>query len=130
MHAWLEGKALDDSSIYVRQSHSWMLGENVTSAGFTPLAITLRGLVIRANVVRTPSDLHGLGFPKSEGIDGTCRPVPTRVAMAISHADRLATYSKLNRSTKAASRVSLLVAHDGLLCIQPGNRAGLFFLVD
>jgi hypothetical protein len=84
----------------------------VASTSLAPFAIALRRLVVGADVVRSPGDLHGLGFSQGEGIDGTCRPVPTRLAMAIAHPDRLTADRELNRATKTAALVRFPVAHD------------------
>ena len=40
-----------------------MLGEDVTSARFAPFAITVRRLVVSADVFCSQRDLHRFGFP-------------------------------------------------------------------
>src|SRR5215813_3305630 len=93
-----------------------MIRIEVASARLAPLAITARRLVVSADVIRSPDDLHRLGLPEREGIDGTRRPVPARLAMAVSHYCRLATDRELNCAAKTAALVGLSVAHDAAPC--------------
>lgn len=53
----------DDGCIHIRESHAGMLGKDVTAARSAPFAITVRCLVVSADVVRSPRDLHRLRLP-------------------------------------------------------------------
>jgi len=56
-------KVGNDCCIHIRETYAWVLGEDVTSACFTPFAITVRRLVVSADVFRSLRNLHRFGFP-------------------------------------------------------------------
>jgi hypothetical protein len=89
-----------------------MLGEEVAAAGFAPFAMTALRLVVSTDVVSAPRDLDRFGFPKREGVDRPRRPAAARIAMAITHAGRLAAHGELDRAAKTTAFVSLSVVHD------------------
>src|SRR5439155_1030614 len=92
-------------SIDVGKSHAGMLGEEVASALFAPFAITVRRLVVGADVVCSARDAHRLGFPESKGVDRPRRPASTRLAVAIAHCRGLTGDRELDRAAKAAALV-------------------------
>src|SRR6185312_7502946 len=98
--------------VHIDESPTRMLREDMASTCLAPFAGALRRLVVRADVVRAPRDLHGPGFPQDEGIDRTGRPMPTGFAVAIAHRGRLTGHGELNRATEAAAFVRIVVAHD------------------
>src|SRR4029077_17714640 len=85
----------------------------VAAARLAPLAEADRRLVIGADVVRAARDLHGVGLPQGKGIDRARRPLPARLAMAITHTRGIARDRELDRTAKATALVDLVVTQDG-----------------
>src|ERR1700740_592757 len=56
-------KVRNHRGIDVGKSHAGMLSEEVASALFAPFAITVRRLVVTADVVCSERDAHRFGFP-------------------------------------------------------------------
>ena len=64
MYGGLEGKVRDDCGVDIDESHGRMVGENMTAAGFAPLAKTVRGFAIGADVILALRDFDGSGLPQ------------------------------------------------------------------
>src|SRR5258706_665143 len=111
VQARLEWQSREDRRIHVREAQSGMLAEDMSAARLAPLAGTIRGLVIRADVVRAASDAQGVRLPQCESVHGARRPMPARVAMAIAHRGWLASHDELDGSTKARSLVATRICH-------------------
>ena len=78
-----------------------MVGKDVTAAGFTPLAITIRSLVVGADIVRTLCDFYRVGLPQAKAVDRARRPVTARTAMTVSHRGWVSSDRELDCTTKA-----------------------------
>jgi hypothetical protein len=87
-----------------------MLAENVAAACLAPFAMTVRRFVVTPNVFCPLGDLHRLWFPQGEGIDRPCRPVPARLAMAVTHGFRLTVHGEPDCTAKTAAFVSFSIA--------------------
>src|SRR5258705_8002994 len=112
MNAGAIWEVRNDRCIYIGEPHTRMLGEHMASACPAPFAITVRRLVVRADIVCAPRDLHRFGFPQSERVDGSCGPASTRLTMAITHSGRFTADRELNRAAKAAPMVGVSVVHN------------------
>ena len=84
-----------------------MMGQQVSAAGLAEFAVALFGLVVDANVALTLGDLHRVGFPEAERIDGRSRPTAARRAMTETRRDRLAGHGELNDAAETASLTGL-----------------------
>src|SRR5207244_1241397 len=111
VHTRPERQIRNDGGVYIGESHRGMLGENMSAAELAPLAIARFGLVIRADVFRATGDTYGVGLPQCEGIHRTRGPASTRVAMAVTHGDRLSAHGELDGSAKTRSAVVVSVSH-------------------
>ena len=63
MDACVVREVWNDRCVHVGKRHAGMLSEEVASTRFAPFAITLRRLVVRADVVCPLRDLDRFGFP-------------------------------------------------------------------
>src|SRR5438552_17498154 len=73
--------AWDRSGVHVDQPPQRVIGQQVPAASLAELAVALFGLVVDANVAVALTDLHRIGFPEAECVDGRRRPTPARRAM-------------------------------------------------
>src|SRR5271166_3329175 len=83
-----------------------MFDHDVTAARLAELPLARRCLGKHTNLVTALCDLHRVGLPEAEGVDGTCRPRAAGFAVAITHCLRRALDLDLNNPAEAAPRVS------------------------
>jgi hypothetical protein len=77
----------------------------------------LPGLVIGADVVSSPGNLHRFRFPQGECVDRASRSVTTGFTVTITHGFGCATDCKLHGTTETAALVRLFFVH---ILISPG----------
>src|SRR5579883_205252 len=100
MHAGLELQVRQHRCEHVGEMERRMLGEQVTPATLTPLAVADPRLVVGADVLRSAGDADGARLPEAERIDGATGPVATGLAVAIAHGHRLAAHAEFDCTTK------------------------------
>src|SRR5262249_42370748 len=114
----------DRRRIHVHKSPFRVVGEQMPAADLAELAVASLRLVVDANSVLAPGDLHRLGFPEAECVDRRGRPAPARRAMTESSRDRLSGHSELDSAAKTGSLVSLVHRYP-LVSARPNKRARL-----
>src|SRR5438552_9316642 len=111
MHAGLVRKVRDHRRVHVDQRPLRMVGEEMPAAGLAPLALAVRRLGERSDLVRAARDAQGVGLPEREGIHRAGRPLAARLAMAVAHGRRLAAHRELHGTAEAAAVVGLVFCH-------------------
>src|SRR6266705_6579989 len=84
-----------------------MMGQQVSATGHAEFAVALFGLVVDANAALALGDLHRVGFPEAERVDGRRRPTAARRAMTETRRDRLAGDGELDGAAETASLIGL-----------------------
>src|SRR5262249_32253119 len=88
-----------------------MLGEQVPAARAAPLAQAVAGPLVAADALCAASDAQAVGPPQREGVDGCGRPLPARLAVAVTRRHRRSPAGEPDRAAETLTVVTRLLTH-------------------